>query len=377
MLRATKLIMRREVRVEEVCPCCEEQIGERDVYIEGMGGPDEVATHRRCGGQFIPAPGPEYRPESLSDLGREMAKHSAPQREARLTRWRAAGGTAIAEDFEPIDAAMGKKGKKCPCGQRDATGNCACGYGWAFAPLYGDGEGHSGATTPPDNVSDTGGQTPSPSSPAYPGAGGVNSPSVPAGPNSGMGIVASRPAPRGLAFLSEALDYAIHATSIPTLADAPPEFGGPLGPMVDDEEPAGIEPLGPTVGSILVAAVHRAFTQAGDVLFAHGYMSQEDRIALSGCVGDALGSLNAAMAERCARAAAAPVTPNVMPQCFEAIERLEYLTRQGEWSPELGKAWSTAHKNVQEQKAAAVGGRVIPDDIESNKWIVVRTAGGA
>lgn len=300
------------------------------------------------------------------------------------------------------------KGKKCSCGQYDAAGRCACGADWAFAPLYGDGKGHSGATIPHDNVSTTGGQSPSPNSPAYPGEGGENSPDVPGGgPNAGTGplttarmreaagdvtlpdgwlmktnnrewvitvptigtdahndglrgstkIAVNKSAFRrsgasleqfvrdymaakvsgvrvearqrsGLASLSEALDFAVRLAAAPSVTDAPPEFGGDLNPMDEDEQPAPPAPVvmsdqagRPTVFSVLIAAVHRAFTQAGDVLFANGYMTQGERIELSGCVGDALKVLGDGMLQRAPSAASASIDAGVVAQCLEAVER--------------------------------------------------------
>lgn len=53
---------------------------------------------------------------------------------------------------------------------------------YLFWPFFGK-DGHSAAEISTGNTSGTGNV----SSPAYPGAGGINSPGVPAGPNSGMG----------------------------------------------------------------------------------------------------------------------------------------------------------------------------------------------
>jgi|GEM_PF-5944416 len=228
-------------------------------------------------------------------------------------------------DFEPVDAALGKK-KKCPCGQVDADGRCACDDGaWAFAPLYGDGKGHSGATLPKDNVAQgAAGQSPSPSSPAYPGPGGINAPGVPAGPNPGTGpIVAWKEfSMRGL---MEALDFAIGASSSPTVIDVSTEVPGIVADDAEAPPPAPAparpaileQPASPTVFSVLIAAVHRAFTQAGDVLFANGYMSQSERIELSGAIGDALRVLDQSMMDRAPSACSTPVDMTVVPLCLE------------------------------------------------------------
>lgn len=317
----------------------------------------------------------------------------------------------MTEDSQGFETIGDFKRKDCKCGQYDSAGKCACNdASWAFAPLYGDGKGNSGAA---NHVSTTGGQTPSPSSPAFPGAGGVNSPGVGGGQNSGTGplmtsiseadgdeqakrvsykdfdhVMAEVEAGRlmfwvvtnlkkiaitgksikkfrasghtllakdpdgkgfrmqsgnktvyvmpsslwsssasfgesvtkaGLEALDEALDFAIRTSNVPNVSDAPPEIDpgiimdGDLAnsAMIAPPTPPISPPLAsdgsPTVMSVLIAAVHRQFTHAGDLMFANGYMDQEKRIALSGCVGDALRQLTLSMQAKCPWAAVTPL----------------------------------------------------------------------
>jgi hypothetical protein len=48
----------------------------------------------------------------------------------------------------------------------------------------------------------------------------------------------------------------------------------------------------PTIESLLISRIHKAFTQAADDICGLGYLSQEERISLSHAIGEALGTFN-------------------------------------------------------------------------------------
>lgn len=68
--------------------------------------------------------------------------------------------------------------------------------------------------------------------------------------------------------------------------------------MLDVDLDAPAETSGPDMVNALCAVMHKAFTVAADNLAIAGYLDQEARIALSGCVGEALKAFTAACYDR-------------------------------------------------------------------------------
>jgi hypothetical protein len=52
---------------------------------------------------------------------------------------------------------------------------------------------------------------------------------------------------------------------------------------------------GPNVGDLLESSVHKAFTVAADILYGSGFMERDERIKLSGAIGDGLGTVSKAI----------------------------------------------------------------------------------
>jgi hypothetical protein len=55
----------------------------------------------------------------------------------------------------------------------------------------------------------------------------------------------------------------------------------------------------PTIGEFLQAHVHEAFTVAADKMAQMGYLSTDERIALSSAVGDMLETFRTAASQKC------------------------------------------------------------------------------
>lgn len=77
--------------------------------------------------------------------------------------------------------------------------------GGAFGPFFGPVGGPSGATNPPFQPTLKAPPSGSVSSPAFPGAGGINAPGVGGGPNAGTGPVMASIEPNGYWFSPKAL----------------------------------------------------------------------------------------------------------------------------------------------------------------------------
>lgn len=201
--------------------------------------------------------------------------------------------------------------KKRKCNPLFYDSNCPPAKTW-LAPFYGDGKGHSGATIPHDNVSGTGGQSPSPASPAYPGEGGYNAPDVAGGaPNAGTGPVgeeeqpAEESASRGsvlkkledLNFMNQVMDPKLPATTDAAQATAPVAVGSPI--MVN----------------VLQAQLHDAFASAANAMLAHGYLDAAKRAALEACMAEALQTFQKSIQDKCPWA----MDREIMPVGMEAI----------------------------------------------------------
>ena len=183
---------------------------------------------------------------------------------------------------------MAKK-KKRPVSGRNRMRSPISGYDWMFAPLYGPWAAISTAYPAQQDPSNH---------PAYPGEGGINSGDVPAGTNSGMGPMESTMKPlkaltEGLAHMSNVLGAGMSDEAITSMffdempladpgSEAPVSFDVPAD-VVGFEEPATAK-----VAPALTAVMHKAFSKAADDMMIAGYLSQEQRIAISGCVSAAL-----------------------------------------------------------------------------------------
>lgn len=232
---------------------------------------------------------------------------------------------------EQVEAKKKKKKRK-QCSMCVGYGCHLCNYhGWVFAPLYGDGKGHSGATTPPNNVTQTA-PTPSPSGPAYPGAGGINAPGVPAGPNTGMGPISASKDPSGKPRLSEDLDYMMNVLSaqpdegmmdepivkpVVVPVSAPAEAPQPEKPKAEADIPEPEVPSAPKLDSALAAIIHKGFTKAADNMAALNQVTQQERIILSSCISDALKAFGAALAEKAPWAKDRELSVDVVKMCLE------------------------------------------------------------
>lgn len=162
---------------------------------------------------------------------------------------------------------------------------------WAFAPLYGAGGG-DGTPVPP-------GGSPSPQSPAYPGAGGVNAPGVPAGPNSGMGPVTASAddeaaqAPQeddmnSLAALGESLD-AVTAALGYDVPDSPPQPEMPI--LVPQDQTR--------LCDLSSALLSSAFGKLADLCLATGSCDAQQRVMLTKCFEFGMQKMRDAMAQNC------------------------------------------------------------------------------
>lgn len=64
---------------------------------------------------------------------------------------------------------------------------------------------------------------------------------------------------------------------------------------------------GPILGDFLSAKIHEAFTLTADKMAQLGLVSQDERIALSSAIGDALDAFKASCAEKCGQATSKPL----------------------------------------------------------------------
>lgn len=78
-----------------------------------------------------------------------------------------------------------------------------------------------------------------------------------------------------------------HERDTPCMEHACPECGAKMMPMASTTK---AQPDA-SVGSIIESRIHGSFTVAADVLYGLGYMTRDERIKLSGAVGDSLDSM--------------------------------------------------------------------------------------
>lgn len=196
---------------------------------------------------------------------------------------------------------MAKK-KKRPVSGRSRMRSPIFGYNWMFVPLYGPWAAISTAHPTQQDPADH---------PAYPGEGGINSGDVPAGTNSGMGPMESEVKSlsvltEGLAHMSNVLgagmsDEAITSMFFDEMPLADPD--GSEDPVAFDvpADLVGLEPevATPMVATALTGVMHKAFSKAADDMMIAGYLSQDQRIALSGCVSVALKAFTASLETNC------------------------------------------------------------------------------
>lgn len=171
---------------------------------------------------------------------------------------------------------------------------------WMMAPFYGARAGWpSGATMPPNQPILTQPPTSAPHGRAYPGVGGINSPSVPTtAPNFGTGPVMTDIEYDGsLSKLNESLEFIINAISDLDDEGAVERLSKMTSAMPKAIQMSAQE--GPSVSNLVQSRVHKAFTDLADDLYGLGYMSTEERIALSSCIGGSLESFDKEMEEKC------------------------------------------------------------------------------
>jgi hypothetical protein len=68
------------------------------------------------------------------------------------------------------------------------------------------------------------------------------------------------------------------------------------------------EAQGPPLGDFLSAKIHEAFTLTADKMAQIGLVTQDERIALSSAIGDALDAFKEACAEKCGEASQKPLS---------------------------------------------------------------------
>lgn len=74
--------------------------------------------------------------------------------------------------------------------------------------------------------------------------------------------------------------------------NTPEEAAAHMAALYANVEDAATKAYTGRLGDLLVAKIHQAFTVAADQLAQRGYLLQDQRIALSGVIGDLLGQFN-------------------------------------------------------------------------------------
>lgn len=81
-----------------------------------------------------------------------------------------------------------------------------------------------------------------------------------------------------------------HMTAMPVSVGVQPETQN-MGSTVASPDPS--------LRALLESRIHGSFTETADALYGLGYMTQEQRIALSSCIGDALSHFCKMVSEKC------------------------------------------------------------------------------
>jgi cation transport regulator ChaB len=123
----------------------------------------------------------------------------------------------------------------------------------------------------------------------------------------------------------------------------------------------------PDVLCLLTTRIHKAFTVAADDLCALGYMTQEQRIALSGAIGDALDRFNEVLEANglAQRLAGMPVDPTHAQMIAEKMQDLEDAQSARDGLEAHARGETMPWDDVKEQLAGSKEDESMPYDPEN------------
>jgi hypothetical protein len=78
--------------------------------------------------------------------------------------------------------------------------------------------------------------------------------------------------------------------------------------LLELKEDLEVTQQGPPLGDFLSAKIHEAFTLTADKMAQIGLVTQDERIALSSAIGDALDAFKQACSEKCGEVSAKPLS---------------------------------------------------------------------